>query len=157
MKVHLLNLALKIFEMCKKHNILLSMTWVPRELNDRADYYSKVTDHDDWAVHQNWYNHIARLLGRPTVDRFADVDNRKTVRFNSRFYHHASGGTDAFTQQWAGEINWLCPPIHLITRAIDYLQLCQAKGIIVFPQWKSAYFWPRIVQLYTSNKNIKGS
>ena len=79
MKTHLLNLALQIFEICKSYDILLALTWIPRELNDRADHYSRVVDHDDWGVHPNWYSHITRILGVPTIDRFADVDNRTTA------------------------------------------------------------------------------
>ena len=156
MKLHLLNLAIKIFEICKEYNILLAMTWIPRELNDVADHYSRVIDHDDWGVHPNWYLYIVNRLGVPTIDRFADVDNRKTTRFNSRFFHHLSEGVDSFTQRWDLDINWLCPPIYLITRTLDYLQMCKAKGIIIFPQWTSSYFWPRAMKAMSEEKHVMG-
>ena len=110
MKTHLLALALSIFETCKSNNICLSLSWIPRTMNDRADYYSRITDQDDWGIHPNWFKHICRLLGPVDIDRFADVDNRKTLRFNSRFFHPESEGTDAFTQTWTGCSNWLVPP-----------------------------------------------
>ena len=141
MKPHLLNLAVHIFELCKMWNILLVMSWIPRELNDKADYYSRVVDHDDWGVHKNWYKHIVRILGVPTIDRFADVDNRKTHRFNSRFFHMESEAVDAFTQEWRGEFNWLCSPIYLLVRTINYAQnlysfssLCKATlaSIVIY-------------------------
>ena len=53
MKRHLLHLAIQIFQICKEYDILLALTWIPRELNDRADHYSRVVDHDDWGVHPN--------------------------------------------------------------------------------------------------------
>ena len=155
MKPHLLRLVIEIFEICKQWNITLAMSWIPRTLNDRADYYSRVVDHDIWGVHPNWFTHIARILGRPTIDRFADVDNRKMTRFNSRFFHEESEAVDAFTQDWSQDFIWLCPPIYLITRTIEYLEANKAKGIIIFPEWKSSYFWPHMVRVFQKPHVIK--
>ena len=118
MKPELLAMSLNIFELCKTNNIDLTLSWIPRDLNDRADYYSLVTDQDDWGIHPNWLSHICKILGPVDIDRFADVDNRKTNRFNSRFFHPASEATDAFTQSWASDRNWLVPPLYLVERVL---------------------------------------
>ena len=39
---HLQLLALSIFEMCFRHSICLNMEWIPRSLNDKADYISRI-------------------------------------------------------------------------------------------------------------------
>ena len=44
---HLQDGAMSIFEICWKHSIRLEMAWVPRSLNDRADYISRIVDFDD--------------------------------------------------------------------------------------------------------------
>ena len=49
---------------------------------------------------------------------------------------------DAFTVNWAGENNWLCPPIMLISRVIRHAQVCKATGTLIVPAWPSASFWP---------------
>ncbi len=47
-----------------------------------------------------------------------------------------------FTVNWAGEMNWWCPPIALIHRVIRHAQVCAAKGTLIVPCWPSAPFWP---------------
>ena len=45
---HLQFLALNIFETCFEFGIRLDMEWIPRSLNDKADYVSHIQDFDDW-------------------------------------------------------------------------------------------------------------
>ena len=49
---------------------------------------------------------------------------------------------DAFTVNWAGENNCLCPPIGLSPRVLRHIQLCNAQGTLVVPWWESAPFRP---------------
>ena len=51
---------------------------------------------------------------------------------------------DAFSVDWAGENNWLVPPIYLISRTIFHLEVCGARGVLVIPKWLSAAFWPTV-------------
>ena len=157
MKVDLHNIALKIFKITKRYNILLTLTWLRRNRNKEADSFSRVVEYDDWGVHQNWYKHISSKLGKTNIDRFADPWNTKCSRFNSRFFWQEAEAIDCFTQDWHHDENWLCPPIYMIVRAIKYLQLCQANGIIVVPEWNSAYFWPFVSNILTNEKiHIRG-
>ena len=43
-------MAERIFNICKRYNIKLTVEWIPRELNQYADHISKVVDHDDWQT-----------------------------------------------------------------------------------------------------------
>ena len=38
--------------------------------------------------------------------------------------------------------NWLVPPVHCITRAVQHLLVCGAVGTLVVPYWPSNVFWP---------------
>ena len=38
MKRNLQEIAIKIFEICLEYNIRLEIEWIPREMNDQADY-----------------------------------------------------------------------------------------------------------------------
>ncbi len=81
--------------------------------------------------------------GSHTVDRFASFQNCQITRFNSRCWNPGSEAVDAFTVNWAGEMNWWCPPpIALIPRVIRHAQVCAAKGTLIVPCWPSAPFWP---------------
>ena len=148
----LLELALEIFHITRKHNITLSMNWISRDLNVTADQFSRIIDHDDWGVDPQWFEHICKIMGPVTIDRFADARNTKTARFNSRFLCPSCEAVDAFTQNWHHDRNWIVPPLYLIQRALEYLILCKAKGILICPIWKAAHYWPRISFLLEHQK-----
>ena len=79
--------------------------------------------------------------GPHSVDRFACCNNTKLARFNSGSYQPGTEAVDTITPDWKHESNWLFPLVSLIVRVINRLKLCKAEGSIVFPVWKSSYFW----------------
>ena len=145
MRVHLHELALKIFDLSNSNNITIDINWVPREDNVEADLISKTIDRDDWGVSNSFFKFLDFVWGPHSIDRFADESNKKTERFNSRFKTVGSEGVDAFAFDWAGEINWLVPPIYLIIKCIKHLCSTGATGTLVVPYWPSASYWPFLV------------
>ena len=59
-KTHLQKIAVDIFDTCKTNKILLKAKWVPREVNELADYLSKNYDYDDWSISAHIFNVIRR-------------------------------------------------------------------------------------------------
>ncbi|XP_072032817.1 uncharacterized protein [Amphiura filiformis] len=82
------------------------------------------------------------MWGPHTVDRFADELNCKIKRFNSRYWCPQTEHVDAFSTNWAGENNWLVPPINQVGAVLAHIAACAAVGTLVVPEWPSAYFWP---------------
>ena len=60
------------------------------------------------------------------------------------FWNPGSEAVDAFTCDWSGENNWLCPPPFLIPRVIRHTLKTGASGTLVMPKWPSAPFWPML-------------
>ena len=89
--------------------------WIPRELNQQADYLSRIVDYDDWKLNPIVFADLDCLWGPYSVDRFADASNAQLPRFNSRYWNKDTEAVDAFTVNWAGENNWVCPPVYLIS------------------------------------------
>lgn len=143
-KPDLHSLALSIFSFCKEKSIDLSILWVPRSKNEIADFFSRLIDEDDWCVSDDFFHFINSLWGPFTIDRFANVDNRKIIRFNSKFWNPESEAIDALSQNWLGENNWLVPPVCLASKCILHLIDCQASGTLIVPKWPSAAFWPLV-------------
>lgn len=135
-------IALSIFNICKEHTIRLSVFWIPREQNARADWLSRLVDTEDWGVSKQFFRFISSMWGPFTIDRFANFQNRQTLRFNSRFWNPESEAIDAFSQNWKDENNWLVPPISLVCKTISHVVKCRAVGVLVVPRWQSAAFWP---------------
>ena len=76
-----------------------------------------------------------------TTDRFADHNNSKTRRFNSKIYVLFTEGVYAFNLHWYNEMNYSVPPVFLIPKDIKYLENCRCKGVLVVPYSPSAVFW----------------
>ena len=59
-------LASDIFSFCYNYGINLEIDWVPRSLNDKADYLL-----DDWEVVPEIFQFLDSRWGPHTVDSFA--------------------------------------------------------------------------------------
>ena len=135
-------LALSIFRRMIQHGIRLEPVWLPREENKLADYVSRIVESDDWSVHWSVYRWLDCLWGPHECDRFADETNTHCSRFNSRFLCPGTEAVDTFTVCWRGVINWVCPPVCLIPRVIEFIKRQGCKRTLVVPAWPSAVFWP---------------
>ena len=64
--------------------------------------------------------------------------NHLLGRFNSSICVPSTEGEDLFRLNWAGENNWLVPPVNIIPRTINHVTAC--NGTLVAPYWPSALF-----------------
>ena len=144
MKEDLQCLALRIFSMCWLSCVTLEVEWIPRSANDRADFLSRIVDYDDWRVKGDYFLLAEEKWGPHSVDRFANYENTQLPRFNSRFWCPGTEAVDAFSVSWAGENNWLVPPIFLIPKVLNRMVALGGRGTLVVPAWPSAPFWPFI-------------
>ncbi|VDI66658.1 Hypothetical predicted protein [Mytilus galloprovincialis] len=125
-KTILQNLALDIFSACLKYNVNIDIVWIPRTLNEKADFLSRIVDHDDWGISYYIFQLIESLWGPHEVDWFASDHNFKLLVFYSRFWNENSSGIDAFTVDWYGVNGLFVPPVFLIPRVINYMRQCNA-------------------------------
>ena len=119
-------------------------------MNTVADEVSKSIDYDDWTTTKSFFDQMNEAWGPFTVDRFASSRNTKTKRFNSLYWNPACEAVDAFTQDWSKDVNWVVPPVHLVSKALRHARSCVARGTLVAPYWESAAYWP----LLRKNKYI---
>lgn len=152
MKPDLQDLALQIFNFSSTHSIHLEIEFLPRSLNDRADYLSKVIEKDDWGISFEILSMIIDRWGRLDLDYFASEHNAKLPVFYSKFWCYKSSGVDAFTFDWSQSFGLYVPPVILISRVLKKMESCRAKGILVVPEWRSASFWPLICPTYGQMK-----
>ena len=144
--------AIEIFNFCHLNSINLTLQWVPREENKKADEISRlpeILDTDDWGITCEFFTVLNKRWGPFTVDCFANSYNAKCNKFYSLFLVPGSAGMDSFSQNWAGEFCLLVPPVAVIGRCLEHLVRCRARGVLVVPLWQSAYFWPLLSEVYT--------
>ena len=134
--------ALNIFNTFIAYQVRIKSEWIPREVNQQADFISRITDYDDWSLHPVMFQKLDSMWGAHTVDRFASFFNVQLPRFNSRFWNPGSEAVDAFTCNWQGENNWWCPLVYLVPQVLWHAQATKAAGTLVVPKWPSPAFWP---------------
>ena len=144
MKLELQKLARSIYSTCVTNSISIDIQWNPRSENEKADYISRLIDHEDWEVSGKCFDLMNGLWGPFTIDRFANFNNKKLNRYNSLYWNPGSEAIDAFSQNWQFENNWLVPPVFSVLRAIKHLLFCKARGTLIVPKWISAPYWPYI-------------
>ena len=130
--------ALEIFNVSVRSRVRIEPEWIPREINQLADYLSRLMDFDDWMLNPVVFKELDALWGPRTINRFADWCNTQLPRFDSRYWSPGVEAVDTFTSDWSSENNWWCPPLYLVPRLIQH---AKAQGTLVVPQWKSAPFW----------------
>ena len=108
-KHELQQFALQDFDICKSLQINFKPVWIPRELNVVADEVSKCVDIDDWRTSSKFFVHLNNIWGHFSIDRFADDDNTKVSRFNSKRASPGTEAVDALCQSWEGENNFIVP------------------------------------------------
>ena len=87
-KQDLQQLSTQLNDLVTNNDIELHLTWVPRIMNQAADSCSHLEafDVEDHCLSESGYQTLLRLAKRkPTVDLYADVNNRKCKRHRSLF------------------------------------------------------------------------
>lgn len=140
------DLALRLFQAQLDGCFELQAVWIPRALNTRADYLSRVSEmrHHDYRVHPEIFRCLDADWGPHSVDRFACAATRQTMRFCSQYFHPEADWVDAFSIPWRNETNWLFPPAttSAISRTISHLCADGARGTLIVPlspwsQWRA--------------------
>ena len=136
--------AIEIFTFCTENGISLEIEWLPRTLNQKADYFSKIVDCDDWVLSVKLFNMLNRIWSPFTTDWFVSEHNAKIGRYDSQFWSTTCKGIDAFTENWGDGNGLFVPPINLIPRVLMHMSVCKGYGVLVVPLWRSNSFWPML-------------
>ena len=141
-------LANGIYLACKKKDVKLTVTWISRDQNEKADKVSKTIDYDDWLVRTSFVQTLERKWGKFSIDLFADSNNAKCDRFCSKYCSPGCFRVDAFSFDWSGEFCYIVPPVYLIPKAIKHFLASRGrtKGVLIVPFWPSAVFWPYLIK-----------
>ena len=62
MKPHLQELAIEIFNLCLHYSIKLDINWIPRSINDQADFVSRIIDADDWSLTNVFFTRLSAII-----------------------------------------------------------------------------------------------
>jgi hypothetical protein len=143
MNSNLHNIAVDIFNVSAKYNLILVPEWIPRNRNTKEDALSRMSysDYDDWQVNSEVVKALNAIWGPFTLDRFATDRNNKCKRFNSRIWVPGTEAVNCLSVPWSGELNWWVPPPCLIPAVLSKIAREGAEGVLVVPRWTSAPYW----------------
>ena len=116
------------------------LRWVESAKNP-SDYWSRVMYGSDWSLTREAYTWTCNSLGAwPTVDRFAQPHDHQVDRFNCPYEYPSSEATDAFTQCWEGEVNWVNAPWALTGKVLQKLRSERgAAAIVLLPSFETMW------------------
>ena len=150
MKLGLHKMVRRIFDICIRSGIHLEVQWIPRTMNQQADYISRFIDTDDWQLTDEFFLFLDGCWGPHSVDCFANYCNHKLPKYFSRFWNPNTSGVDFFFQPLRGENCLVVPPVGIVPRVLHYMKCQHAAGTLVVPLWPSAHFWSLIMNKYNN-------
>jgi hypothetical protein len=144
--------AAKIASIGIKYDFKINVVWVPRTLNNVADYISVLRDYTDYSIKQCYYDIICADFDiYPEVDLFASDYNTKVCKFFSLTYCPGTIGVNSFNYDWSQYgVGWIFVPPPMILRCINHMRIVQSAALVLIPQWKTSCFYPVFTDLETS-------
>ena len=147
MNFNLHKLASDIFSLCFKVGIYLDIQWVPRSLNEKADFLSKIVDYDNWELASGFFRQLDELGDHL---RLIALPPTTTRRSQNIFLDSGTLGQPGLTRfSKTGYENCLVvPPVVLLSKVLSCMFRCNVRGTLVAPYWPSAPFWPLLVHKF---------
>lgn len=149
-----------LLHLCIANGIRVRVDWIPREENVIADAESKALSYayipNDWSLLDSVFERILSDLGPISCDLFASALTARHGIFYTRDPTDGAAGTDAFSlQNWAKlatytdegslAVPFINPPFSQLPSVLKKLRTDQATAILIFPLWRSALWWPRLL------------
>src|SRR5256885_4742132 len=113
-----------------------------------ADQASRMkTDWSNWMINPKIFRLINKIWGPFQIDLFANRLNSQLPRYHSWTPDPFAEATNALLQPWSKKKLWANPPWILIPQILAKLIREKATLTIVVPFWKSAPWFPLLIQL----------
>ena len=148
---YLNRVAYDVWSWCEQRQLWLFATYIPSKENTEADLASRVINIDtEWELADWAYAEIVDSFGAPEMDLFASRNNAKCERFCSWHKDPEAFCVDAFTFKWDSFYFFAFPPFSLILKTLRKIQIDQACGIVVVPEWHAQPWYPLWLALLES-------
>ena len=141
--------ACLLWNFLESRNIfLLKPHWISTTENTCADF---LTRHNllTWELKLDpevFQSVIRHFQVRPTLDAFATRENRQLTRFMSWYSDEEAVGQDALLCPW-DEVNWLFPPVPLLSKVLNKVKREKVSAILVCPRWPASLWWMQLSEL----------
>jgi hypothetical protein len=135
----------ELFWYALSQSFSITATWIPREENERADFYSKLIDSGDIMLNPNIFHMLQSKWGKFSIDLFASADTFQMRPYYSFYWTPTTAGINAFNYAWEPQ-SYANPPFRLIGKTLRHAIQGQVRRLIlIIPLWVTATWWNLLV------------
>jgi hypothetical protein len=147
-----------VIRFCLRYGVHLLARHRPGVYNEEADALSRrPRDRNEWRLSNEAFTKISITFRHPTIDWFANADNTHCRRYASLRPDPHATYIDAMSVRWDQpqifgrpfplEFGLFVPPINLIGKVVQRLELLRPEGVVVVPEWPSKSWWPVLASI----------
>ncbi|KAJ1172815.1 hypothetical protein NDU88_004657 [Pleurodeles waltl] len=134
----LVEIAEDFWHFCLARQISVSAEYIPGKVNKVADWNSRhLRDPSDWHLHPRIFQFLNHLWGPSKIDLFAFHLNTHIPLFFSWRPDPNALCSDAFLQDWKGDVHFAFPLFPMIPRVLLQVIWQKAELILITPFWKA--------------------
>ena len=154
--MHLNDLAVEAWELCKNYNVHISAAHIPGKHNILADSASReFIDAAEWMLSPEIFDNITQEYGLPDIDLFASRLNRQIPTYASWKPDPESTYIDAMSISWTGKFVYIFPPFSMLWPVITKLEQDKVEeAIIIAPRWPTQSWYPRLKRIARYTRHI---
>ena len=135
----------ELFWYALSQSFSITATWIPREENEFADFYSKFIDAGDIKLNPDIFRMLQSRWGKFSIDLFASADTFQMQPYYSYYWTPTTAGINAFNYMW-GPQSFANPPFRLIGKVLRHAFQGQARRLtLIIPFWVTAAWWNLLV------------
>jgi hypothetical protein len=131
-------------------------TWYVRSKENPMDAPSRNFIEDPYLLSPSTFRFLQRRFNvQMEIDCFASRSNTHLRKFWSWMPDPDALARNAFNQDWKEKMLYMFPPPNLIPAVIHKLKRDRATGVLVFPLWKTAIWWPNLQEIVISSTLLR--
>ena len=141
----------QIWEWCILHGICLTVAHIQGKSSTEADRESRLSRKEtEWCLDRSIYSAVIQKLDViPDIDLFASRLNHQL-----KPYIAYRPFINAFHISWEEYTFYAFPPFCILKRVLQKINIDQATGIIIVPNWPTQTWWPYLMSMLINNPII---
>lgn len=139
----------RVFHLLQAHKIHLRVSHIAGSLNVLADLASRqgLVVTTEWRLHEQSFRWVQAKApwGPPTIDVFANRQNKQLHRYISPCPDKRAWAVDALTCKWPAEVLYLFPPAAILEQVTEVItRQRELRAVLVAPYNPSAKWFPQL-------------